>query len=208
MDRFFDANNPVMRALSRLVDLAVLNLVTVILTLPVITTGASMTAMNNVLMHLIRDDESYISRMFIKSFKVNFRQALPEGLLVLLLAAVTAGDLWILRSLDSRLSTLIMIIITVIAGFLFATAVYMFALQSRYENSIGGTIANAFRLSVGNLPRTIGMMVIWIAWILVLWWLHGLAPLAFALYGFTLPGYMCALLYEPVFARLEKGEEE
>lgn len=208
MDRFFDANNPVMRALSRLVDLAVLNIVTLILTLPVITAGASMTAMNNVLMHLIRDDESYVSRMFVKSFKLNFRQALPEGLLVLLMAAVTAADLWILHSMDSRPATLLMIIITVIAGFLLAASVYMFALQSRYENTIGGTIANAFRLALGNLPRTLGMMIIWVLWILVLWWLHGLAPLAIALYGFTLPGYMCALLYEPVFTRLEEGEEE
>ena len=207
MDRFFDADNPVMKALSRLVDLAVLNLVTVILMLPVITLGASMTAMNNVLMHLIREDESYVSRMFIRSFKDNFRQALPEGLLVLLLAAVTAADLWLLHAMDSKTATVLMIVITVAAGFLFATSIYMFALQARYENTIGGTIANAFRLSVGNLPRTAGMMIIWAVWILILWFLHGLAPLAFALYGLTLPGYMCALLYEPVFTRLESDEE-
>ena len=207
MDRFFDADNPVMKALSRLVDLAALNLISVILSLPLITLGASMTAMNNVLTHLVRDDESYVGRMFMRSFRSNFRQALPEGLLVLLLAAVTAADLWLLHTMDSRAATMLMIVITVAAGFLFATSINMFALQSRYENTVTGTIANAFRLSVGNLPRTAGMMIIWAVWILILWFLHGLAPLAFGLYGLTLPGYMCTLLYEPVFARLESEEE-
>ena len=197
-----------MKALSRLVDLALLNIMTLTLTLPVITIGASMTAMNNVLIHFIRDDDSYISKMLIKSFRSNFRQALPEGLMVLLAAIITLADLWLLHTMDSRLATLLMIIITVVAAFLFATAVYMFALQSRYENTVRGTIVNAFRLSVGNLPRTIGMIIIWTIWALILWFVHRLAPLVFLLYGFTLPGYMCALLYEPLFAGLEESEDK
>ena len=208
MDRFFDSNNPVMRALSRLVDLAILNIMTVTLTVPVFTFGPAMTAMNNVLLHFVREDDSYISSMLIKSFKSNFKQALPEGLLVLLTALLTAADLWLLHSLNSRFATLLMIIITVVAAFLFAVAIYMFALQSRYINTIRGTIINAFRLAVGNLPRTVGMMIIWIVWGLIMWFLHGLAPLVFLLYGFTLPGFMCALLYEPIFTGLEEGEEK
>ena len=100
--------------------------------------------------------------------------------------------------------TLMMIIITVIAGFLFVTFVYMFALQSRYENTVKGTIVNAFRLALANLPRTVVMMIIWIIWILVMVYLHRAALLAFLLYGFSLPGYLCTMLYEPVFVRLEE----
>ena len=80
----------------------------------------------------------------------------------------------------------------------------MFALQSRYENTVKTTAVNAFRLALGNLPRTVLMMIIWIAWVLFLVYLHRAAPLAIVVLGFTLPGYLCAMLYNPVFVRLEE----
>ena len=206
MDKFFDSGNPVMRFLSRLVDLAILNIMTVIYAIPVVTAGASLTAMNYVLLHLYRRDETYVTRMFRKSFRDNLKQGIPLGLIVLFTAVITATDLWAMHASGSRMMTLMMIIITVIAGFLFVTFVYMFALQSRYENTVKGTIVNAFRLALANLPRTVLMMVIWIIWILVMVYLHRAALLAFLLYGFSLPGYLCTMLYEPVFVRLEEEE--
>ena len=206
MDRFFDSENPVMRFLSRLVDLAVLNIVTVIYSLPLVTFGGAMAAMNYVLLHLVRGDETYVIRMFRKSFGDNFRQGVPEGLLVILIAVITAVDMWALHGSDSRLLTVMMIIITIAAVFIFVTAVYMFALQSRYENTVKGTIVNAFRLSVGNLPSTAAMAAAWTAWAFVLVYLHKAAALAFLLYGFTLPGYICAMMLDRIFEKLEKEE--
>lgn len=204
MDKFFDSGNLVMRFLSRLVDLAILNIMTVIYAIPVVTAGAALTAMNYVLLHLYRRDETYVTRMFRKSFRDNLKQGIPLGLIVLFTAVITATDLWAMHASGSRMMTLMMIIITVIAGFLFVTFVYMFALQSRYENTVKRTIVNAFRLALANLPRTVVMMIIWIIWILVMVYLHRAALLAFLLYGFSLPGYLCTMLYEPVFVRLEE----
>ena len=206
MDRFFDSENPVMRFLSRLVDLAVLNIVTVIYSIPLVTFGGAMAAMNYVLLHLVRGDETYVIRMFRKSFGDNFRQGVPEGLLVILIAVITAVDMWALHGSESRLLTVMMIIITIAAVFIFVTAVYMFALQSRYENTVKGTIVNAFRLSVGNLPSTAAMAAAWTAWAFVLVYLHKAAALAFLLYGFTLPGYICAMMLDRIFEKLEKEE--
>ena len=42
MDRFFDANNPLMRFLARLVDLVILNVLTVVFALPLIALGGGM----------------------------------------------------------------------------------------------------------------------------------------------------------------------
>jgi len=204
MDKFFDSGNPVMKFLARLVDLAVLNIFTVLYSIPLVTAGGAMAAMNHVLLHFVRKDETYVIRMFKDSFRENFRQSIPEGLLVILIGIITAVDMWALHGSESRLMTLMMIIITIVAVFIFVTAVYMFALQARYENTVKGTIANAVRLSLGNLPRTAGMALTWIAWVLVLVYLHKAAPLAFLLYGFTLPGYLCAMLYDGIFRDLEK----
>ena len=207
MEKFFDSNNPLMVFLSRLVDLAVLNILTVCTSVLIVTAGGAMTAMNNVLLHLVRGDETYVTRMFWTSFKKNFRQGIPEGLLVLAASVITFVDIWALHGSDSKAATLVMIMITIIAMFLAVTFVYMFALQSRYENTVRGTIANAFRLAIGNLPKTAVMIIIWLVWVLILVYLHRAAPAFFMIYGLTLPGYLCAMLYNGVFNNLETEGE-
>ena len=207
MEKFFDSNNPLMVFLSRLVDLAVLNILTVFTSMLIVTAGGAMTAMNHVLLHLLRKDETYVTRMFWTSFKENFRQGIPEGLLVVATAIVTAVDMWALHGSESKTATLMMIDITIIAMFLAATFVYMFALQSRYENTVRGTIVNAFKLAVGNLPKTAGMIAIWLVWVLILVYLNKAAPAFFMIYGLSLPGYLCAMLYNGVFYNLETEGE-
>lgn len=207
MEKFFDSNNPLMVFLSRLVDLAVLNILTVFTSMLIVTAGGAMTAMNHVLLHLVRKDETYVTRMFWTSFKENFRQGIPEGLLVVVTAIVTAVDMWALHGSESKTATLMMIVITIIAMFLAATFVYMFALQSRYENTVSGTIVNAFKLAVGNLPKTAGMIAIWLVWVLILVYLNKAAPAFFMIYGLSLPGYLCAMLYNGVFYNLETEGE-
>jgi len=97
-----------------------------------------------------------------------------------------------------------MIIISIIAAFFIVVFVYVFALQSRYENTVKETFLNAFRLAIGNLLRTIVMMVLWVIWIGGMIYFHRFSMLVFVIYGLTLPGYLCTMLYDPVFAKLEK----
>ena len=204
MKKFFDVNNPLMRFLTLLVDLVIVNLMTLIFMIPIVTAGGSLAAMNYVLLHLRRKDETYVMRMFIKSFKENFKQGIPEGLLFLLMVCIAGVDLWAMHGSESRMLTFLMIIISIIAAFFIVVFVYVFALQSRYENTVKETFLNAFRLAIGNLLRTIVMMVLWVIWIGGMIYFHRFSMLVFVIYGLTLPGYLCTMLYDPVFAKLEK----
>ena len=196
-----------MRFLSRLVDLVMVNVITLVYMIPVITAGGALTAMNHVLLHLVREDETYVFQMFRKSFRINFKQGIIEGLLVLAAGGIAAVDLWALHGSESPAATMMMIIVTIIAILIFVTCVYMFALQSRYENTVGGTVANALKLAIGNLPRSAGMAVIWLIWIVFLVYLHNAAALAILVFGLSLPGYLCAMLYSRIFEKLEEGLE-
>ena len=206
MDRFFDANNPVMKFLSRLVDMAVLNLMTIAFMIPVVTAGASITAMNNVLIHLVRKDETYVWKMFLTSFKQNLKQGIGLGILFTAIFAVAGLELMMLHSIDAKSSTMFMIIITVISLCVFAVGIYTFALLSRFENTVRGTLVNAVSLALGHIPRTLGMLAVWAAWAALLWLLHGIYLLVL-LYGLTIPGYLCAMIYDPIFRQLESNEE-
>lgn len=199
-----------MKFLARLVDLAILNVLTLLYSVPLITLGGAQAAMHYVLLHLVRGDETYVGRMFVRSFRENFRQGAAEGLMLLAIAAVTVTDLRFLRGSESRSVTAMMIIITIVAAFIFIIFVYIFALQSRYENSLKVTVANAVKLAIGNLPKSLLMALTWLIWGAALVYLHGAAPIAFLLYGLTLPSYICSMLLSGIFAKLEEqsGETE
>ena len=51
------------------------------------------------------------------------------------------------------------------------------------------------------------MIIIWLIWVLILVYLHKAAPAFFMLYGLSLPGYLCAMLYNGVFENLETEGE-
>ena len=206
MDRFFDANNPVMRFLARIVDLAVLNLMTLACMIPIVTAGPAITAMNSVLIHLVRKDETYVWKMFIKSFRQNLKQGIGLGLLYTAIFAVAGLELMMLHSIDAKSSTMFMIIITVIGICVFGVGIYTFALLSRFENTARGTLVNAATLALGHILRTLGMLAICVAWAAFLWFAHGITLLVL-LYGLTIPGYLCVMIYNPIFETMESNEE-
>ena len=206
MDRFFDANNPLMRFLSQMVDLVILNVLTLACCVPVVTAGASLTAMNYVMLHQLRGEETYIRRMFLKSFRENLKQGAALGLLYLAVGLLGYLDLRILRSFDAKLTTGMMIALTVVLMLIFVLGVWTFALQARFENTIRGTLANAVRLFLGHLPRTLAMAAVWLAWLAALWHFQGILALPVLLYGLSLPGFICTILYDPVFRKMEEEQ--
>ena len=57
LGKFFNLDSPVMNALNKMADLIWLNILTLICCIPVITIGASLTALNYVTLKLVRDEE-------------------------------------------------------------------------------------------------------------------------------------------------------
>ena len=62
MKWFFDMDNPVMRTLSMLADIVILNLLTLFCSLPIITAGAAVTALNDACIRLVRMEDGELGR--------------------------------------------------------------------------------------------------------------------------------------------------
>ena len=69
----FNMDNAFYRAVGKMVDLIWLNLLTVLCCIPVVTAGASLTAMYYVSLRMVKNEESSITKNFFKSFKENFQ---------------------------------------------------------------------------------------------------------------------------------------
>ena len=80
--RFNLMDNVITRALSKICDMICLNVLWVICSIPIVTIGASTTALYTVMLKMVRNEEGYIFRGFFKAFKENFKQSTIIWLIV------------------------------------------------------------------------------------------------------------------------------
>lgn len=202
MGKLFDLDSPILRALGTLADLCLLNILTVIGCLPIITAGASITAMHYVLLKMVRNQEGYVWKDFWKSFKENFKQATAIWSVLLIFIGFFVVDCYIFKGLTNNISMPFMAVLGAFAIFLYMIYLYAFPLLSHFHNTVFGTIKNAFFISIMTFPKAILMMIVTALPIILLYQYTQILPLV-VMYGFTGPAYFCAWLYSGTFKKLE-----
>ena len=200
--KIFDLDSPLMNVLNKMADLMWLNILTLICYIPIITAGAAFTSMHYVALKIVRNEESYITRSFFKSFKTNFRQATLIWLMILLIAAVLGGDYYIITKSGIQFSSVLVVLIMAAAVLVICTTLYVFPVLAKFDNTIMGTIRNAFIMSILQLPKTVVMFVMAFFPLIIYLVSLRLIPIIF-LFGFSLPAYASAMLYNKFFQKLE-----
>lgn len=200
--KIFDLDSPLMNVLNKMADLMWLNILTMICCIPIITAGAAFTSMHYVALKIVRNEESYITRSFFKSFKTNFRQATIIWLLILLVAAVLGGDYYIITKSGIQFSSVLVVLIMAAAVLVICAALYVFPVLAKFDNTVMGTIRNAFIMSILQLPKTVVIFVMSFFPLIVYLVSLRLIPIIF-LFGFSLPAYASAMLYNKFFQKLE-----
>lgn len=200
--RLFNYDSPLMQALGKVADLMWLNVLTLICCIPIITAGASLTAMNYMALKIVRNEECYIARGFFKSFKENFKQATIIWLILLVLIVVLIGDFYVMSFAEFEFGNIMRIAITIVAVFVAFEALYVFPVLAKFENTIWRTIKNSFLLSLMQFPKTILMGIIYLLPLGLLLVAYQVVPLVF-LFGLSVPAWVSARLYNKIFKRLE-----
>ena len=211
MDHLFSMDNIFFRTVGKLVDLIWVNILTLLCALPVVTAGASFSAMYYLLLRMAEDDQGALTRGFFRAFRENFKSATKVWLCDLGIMFVYLYNLYLLRQgiLDGY-GVVKKVSLVLIVAILFLTVMvsnYIFALLARYENGLRQTVKNAFLLSVAFFPRSLCMVVIMLFPLALtllsdyFFWLWGL-------YGLAYPGYVIAMLMVAVFRKTEKGQRE
>lgn len=203
MRKFFHDDTLLFTMMGTIANLIVLNVLTLLCALPVFTAGAAFTAMHDVLWHMARAQEGYVSRQFFQSFRNNFKQATTVwcawlGLLIIVIVDIVAA--WSLPAIVRRMAVPALLVVGLI---LLVIAQYFFPLLSRYRQSSWSLLVNAAKLALGYVPRSFAMLAITIASAAIyLKFFPGIVP-GVVLLGITLPQYCCTLIYDPVLQRIE-----
>lgn len=208
--KLFTPESRFMEALSAVTDLMILNLVTAVCCLPVITIGAALTGMHYVLLKMVRREEGYIVRSYFKSFKENFRQATMIWILFLLFLGIFFVDLYLTGAGGDAVLQLPFIVRALLiagGGYVFFMYLYVFPLLARFHNTVTGTIGSSAKIAAAYLPRTLAMAAVTVLFPLLVCLFAPLLPLFF-LFGLSGPGWLCARIYSSIFLKLEGAAGE
>ena len=200
--KFLDIEGPLIQFLSRMADLIWLNILTVVCCLPIITAGASLTAMHYMVLKILRNEEGYITRGFFKAFKENFKQSTAIWLIFMLIFGVLFVDYRIVLTTNVEINGVVRFLIVVIAGLSIFTFMYVFPLQSKFSNTVKKTIQNAFWLSIMQFPKTILMIIFYALPYLLIYVLPGAVPIILV-FCLTIPAMLSAMLYNKFFLKME-----
>ncbi len=200
MHNFFDPDGFLMRGLRQISDLLVLNILTILASLPVVTSGAALAAMHYVIIDMHAGEEGYIARTFFTQFRVNLKKGTILTVLFLGAGLLLWGDIRLSSGENAILPPAFKIPAIALMLLLFAVFLYAIPLQAKFENPVFATLKNAAIMAAAYLPRTIGMMVIDAVFIFLVTQVSRLLPLAF-FFGLSMPGYLRAYLYYPVLKR-------
>lgn len=200
--KFLSLDSPLMQGLGKMADLMWLNILTLVCCLPVVTAGASLTAMNYMALKIARNEECYITRGFFKSFKENFRQATLIWLILLAVIVILVGDFIIMKSSGAEFGVIFRGVLMAITVLVVFTALYVFPVLAKFENTVFRTIKNAFLMSVMQFPKTILMIVLYLIPVAVFFLVIQLMPLPL-LFGLSAPAWCSAKLYNKLFKKLE-----
>ncbi len=206
---FLKIDSPFMKFLGTMADLMILNMLTVLCCVPIVTAGASFTAMHYVLQKLVRGEENYVSRQFFHSFKENFVQSTIIWIGMVVVYGALFVDWRILRMQGDQFPGFLIILLYGAAVIIFLYTLYIFPVLARYKNTIRGILKLAFSMTImGSITlRTLAAGILYIvpfAILLIYGW--GSIPILL-LMGFTVPGFFRAMMYRGLFNKYETREE-
>lgn len=140
-----------------------LNIIFVLFSLPVVTIGASLTAMYSVCLKLVNKEEPQLWKAFIHAFKVNFKKATIAWLLLIAAFIVLWGDNMLINTVEGGLASFYTFVSVVEIVLLAMVIPFLFPLIAKFDNTVGNYFKNSILMAIGNLGSWIKVALIWFA---------------------------------------------
>ncbi len=160
MGNLFHYDNPIWRFMGKVTDIFFLTLLWVFLSLPVVTIGASSSALYYVSLKMARNEESYIFQSFWKAFKENIRQSTVLWLIMLALGFFFAGGLYIWHRAQFQGAVFIFWLYFVFALLYLFMLMLMPPLTARLDTDIKNLFFMTFMVMLKNFSWVLFMAVI------------------------------------------------
>lgn len=177
-----------------------LNVVYILVSLPVVTIGASTSALYEVTMRYSDDERGNLVKDFFPAFVRNGVRASLLALALLGPCAVLAWAALFWSQLTSLVAGVAMVLSIVAAAYLLVAFLFAMALTGRYTNTFRRTLRNALLIPAAEPVRAMGVVLVPVTLVAValifpaFWIVVGTI-------GFSFGAYLTAFLFRGIFAR-------
>lgn len=151
--RFLSPDSGFMRALSDVADAIWINILMLVTSIPIVTIGAALAAGHDAVRRSLIG-EGRVTANYFKAFRSNFAKATMLWLVYGITGAALAYA-WIFLQITPLLIPKFGLTIVWVIGFEWA-----FALQARFENPVGLTLANSMIFGVSRIGHTLALVII------------------------------------------------
>ncbi len=209
----FDMNGPLMNALRTLANIFLCNLMFCLLSLPLFTAGAALTALFVCMQAILEEDEDdVIIKQFWNAFKENFGQATVIWLLCIFVFIFLGVYYLIIASMTGaagRMYRISFFLMCIVFAFGFQ---YIFPMQARYRNTVKNTLKNAWILSVAALPWTLLSIVLVIGAVYISFFMDpssvNISVFLWGMLGFGIVAYLNSFFFRKAFRLIDPEKME
>lgn len=205
-EKLFGIDSPLFRMMSLIGDLMLLNLMWLISSIPLITIGASTTALLYTGMRLARGRDGYVVKNYWKSFRQNFKQSTILFLILLVLGGGLGYAGWFWMNQDSALGRVLAVITVCLLIVYLIEILFVFATQARFANTIPNTMKNALIMGIQNFPLTL-LCLVGVALLIGLNYTFFIANILTLVVAVGALGYVLGIFYNLAFRRYIPEEE-
>ena len=207
----FRIESRLFRIVDKAVSLIKLNILWILFSIPLFTGGAALCALHITAVRIMKNEEGYIAKGFLKAFKENFKQSTIMWIIFLLISIVFVVDFVSIKLMSDEIGGILQILFLFMGALLAAWMVYAFALQARFVNTVKNTLKNAMILVFAKLPFTVLIVLLTVGPVLVTFLtvrtlVIGVMVWFFA--GVSLVAWLNSYLLRFVFKKLEEGGEQ
>jgi uncharacterized membrane protein YesL len=198
----FGFNGGFTRLCGKLFDTLMLGILWILCSLPIITIGASTTALYHAMVKSVKNDDGYPSRVFFRSFHQNFKQATVLWLIYLVLIFIAQLNCGILmEKMDGTIGAVLIGFYVAICLWLILMATYTFPALSRFEMGTGWFLKISAYMTVRYFLTSLMLVVILGCAIGLVW--------RYPVFAFVVPGpvsFLISEFMERVLARHQPKE--
>lgn len=154
MKQLLNVDGPIMTVLGQIANCMILSLLWLLCSIPVITIGASTSALYYVTLKMVRGEISGVARPFFKALKENLKNGIVFSILFGATGVVLCLDYTVMLQQTGVIGEVFRVFLMMLGFCWLITMLYTFPLQAQFVNTVRGTLKNAFDFSIHNIRIT------------------------------------------------------
>ena len=202
MSGIFDPENKMMQIGVKFADLLLVNAMTMLLCVPILTAGAAFSAMHHMVLRIYRDEQAGVIREYWNAFRQNLKQGTQLLLIYLGIGTVLGVDIYLIAADMINWGQYFNLMVLAVTAIYLISLVWIFVLQSRYNFGIKDMIKYSLVLGFRNIPASVAMVILSAAPIALFLVMAKAIPFVL-LMGMSLPAFLEAMLYSRIIDRFE-----